>query len=161
MSFDMCLNQAGCADPADALCHVCGTTFPMPPALSAAFNLTLIEEIGSVVGDSVRALDNRNVNKSISAGTPPQRALSVRGPYLNVMRDPRDGRNQERPSEDPWWCGEVGAAWIAGVQDGVHSPWQDPRYTKATTETVVFSTYARAHSIQPLAPQCIYTPYTP
>eukprot|EP01047_Picozoa_sp_COSAG01_P015861 COSAG01_NODE_799_length_13501_cov_15.980749_19_plen_182_part_00 len=66
---------------------------------------------------------------------------------LNVMRDPRDGRNQERPSEDSWWCGEVGAAWIGGVQDGVHSPaeWQDPsgRYLKATTEAVVFSTYSK------------------
>jgi beta-glucosidase-like glycosyl hydrolase len=68
--------------------------------------------------------------RGLSAEGPKTRALSVRGPYLNVMRDPRDGRNQERPSEDAWWCGEVGAAWIRGVQDGVHSPWQDPRYHK-------------------------------
>ena len=117
----------------------------MPPALASAMNLTLIEEIGSLVGDSVRALDNWNRNKSVSGGaaSPPQRALSVRGPYLNVMRDQRDGRNQERPAEDPWWCGEVGAAWIAGVQDGVRSPWKDSRYTKATAEAVVFSTYSK------------------
>ena len=108
MSFNQCFNSVGCADAADPLCHVCGPTFPMPPALGSAWNLTLIEEIGSLVGDSVRALDNWNRNRSASTpGLPLPRALSVRGPYLNIMRDPRDGRNQERPSEDPWWCGEV------------------------------------------------------
>ena len=126
MSFDTCLSSVGCDDPTNPLCYVCGVTFPMPPALGASFNTTLIEEIGSLVGDSVRALDNWNRNRSTHSTppTPTQRALSVRGPYVNIMRDPRDGRNQERPSEDPWWCGEVGAAWIHGVQDGVHSPWQ-------------------------------------
>ena len=111
MSFDTCLNQVGCDDTTNPLCHVCGVTFPMPPALGASFNTTLIEEIGSLVGDSVRALDNWNLNRSTHSNppTPTQRALSVRGPYVNIMRDPRDGRNQERPSEDPWWCGEVGA----------------------------------------------------
>lgn len=146
MSFNSCFNANGCSDASDPLCHICGPTFPMPPALAGAMNLTLIELLGSLVGDSVRALDNWNRNRSESGGAaapPAQRALSVRGPYLNVMRDPRDGRNQERPSEDPWWCGEVGAAWIAGVQDGVRSPWQDARYHKATAEAVVFSTYSK------------------
>ena len=104
MSFNQCFNSAGCADPGTPLCHLCGPTFPMPPALASAWNLTLIEEVGSLVGDSVRALDNWNRNLSAaSTSAPAPRALSVRGPYLNVMRDPRDGRNQERPSEDPWY----------------------------------------------------------
>jgi hypothetical protein len=60
MSFDGCLNMAGCTDAADRLCRRCGVTFPMPPALASAFNVTLLEEVGAVVGDSVRALDNWN-----------------------------------------------------------------------------------------------------
>jgi hypothetical protein len=89
MSFDGCLNQFGCSDPTDPRCYICGQTFPMPPALAATFNLSLVAEIGSVVGDSVRALDNwrRNMSRNAAGATKQQqqqqqqqRALSVRGP---------------------------------------------------------------------------------
>ena len=43
-------------------------------------------------------------------------AYAGRGPTLNVNRDPRWGRNDEAPSEDPFYVGLYGAAWVQGVQ---------------------------------------------
>ena len=82
MSFGNCISLANGTD-------LCPPTFPAPTGLGCTFNVTLIEHIGSLVGDSVRALDNFN-----RAAQSSPRALSVRGPYLNLIRDPRDGRNQ-------------------------------------------------------------------
>ena len=42
--------------------------------------------------------------------------VNVWGPTLNINRDPRWGRNDESPSECPWYVGQYGAAWVKGVQ---------------------------------------------
>ena len=42
--------------------------------------------------------------------------LSVYGPTINIVRDPRWGRNQETVSEDPWFSGRYADAFIRGVQ---------------------------------------------
>ena len=40
----------------------------------------------------------------------------VLGPGINIKRDPRCGRNFEYMSEDPYLAGELGAAYVNGVQ---------------------------------------------
>lgn len=48
-----------------------------------------------------------------------------RSPNININRDPRWGRNQEVPSEDPLVNGNYGAQHTMGLQQG-----EDPRHVK-------------------------------
>jgi|EP01046_Picozoa_sp_COSAG06_P039330 beta-D-xylosidase 4 len=89
----------------------CPTVFPAPTGLGATFNDSLIHDIGVVIGTEARALNNMG---SQSAGR-----LIVRTPELNLIRDPRWGRNVENPTEDPMHAGKYGAAMVNGVQSKV------------------------------------------
>ena len=40
----------------------------------------------------------------------------ARAPNINIFRDPRWGRGQETPGEDPTINGEYGAAYVKGMQ---------------------------------------------
>lgn len=51
--------------------------------------------------------------------------LNIYGPTINIIRDPRWGRNSETVSEDPYWTGVYSATFIRGLQEG-----EDPRYVK-------------------------------
>jgi beta-glucosidase-like glycosyl hydrolase len=43
--------------------------------------------------------------------------LDIWGPVLNLSRDPRWGRIGEGGTEDAYWMGEVGKAWVEGFQN--------------------------------------------
>jgi beta-glucosidase-like glycosyl hydrolase len=53
--------------------------------------------------------------------------LTFWAPNINIFRDPRWGRGQETPGEDPFWSGEYAAAFVRGMQEG-----EDGRYLKAS-----------------------------
>lgn len=53
--------------------------------------------------------------------------LTYWAPNINIFRDPRWGRGQETPGEDPFWSGEYAAAFVRGMQEG-----EDARYLKAS-----------------------------
>ncbi|KAA6375307.1 MAG: putative Thermostable beta-glucosidase B [Streblomastix strix] len=40
----------------------------------------------------------------------------ILGPGINIKRDPRNGRNFEYLSEDPFLSGELGSSFVLGVQ---------------------------------------------
>ena len=62
-----------------------------------AFNRTLYHLVGHVVGKEGRAISNlRPHNTKIGDG------LTYWSPTINLQRDPRWGRNQEVPGEDPY-----------------------------------------------------------
>ncbi len=105
-----------CADPNSPVPgdFACPTVFPAPTGLGATFNDTLIHDIGAAIGTEARALNNM--------GTQAAGRIVVRTPELNLIRDPRWGRNVENPTEDPIHAGKYGAAMVNGVQsmvDGV------------------------------------------
>ena len=54
------------------------TAFPLPVALGATFDVDLVEEVASAIGDEARALYN--------AGELP--SMHCLGPVLNLARDP-------------------------------------------------------------------------
>jgi beta-glucosidase-like glycosyl hydrolase len=58
---------------------------------------------------------------------PPTPGLTFWAPNINIFRDPRWGRGQETPGEDPFWSGEYAAAFVRGMQEG-----EDGRYLKAS-----------------------------
>lgn len=82
-----------CVDPNSPApgTFACPTVFPAPTGLGATFNDTLIHDIGTAIGTEARALNNM--------GGQVAGRVVVRTPELNLIRDPRWGRNVENPSE--------------------------------------------------------------
>ncbi|CAN8236782.1 unnamed protein product [Cochlearia groenlandica] len=82
------------------------TSFPQVIVSAASFNRSLWYEIGSAVSVEARAMYN--------AG---QAGLTFWAPNINVFRDPRWGRGQETPGEDPLVVSEYGVAFVKGFQE--------------------------------------------
>ncbi|EYU44008.1 hypothetical protein MIMGU_mgv1a0207571mg, partial [Erythranthe guttata] len=81
------------------------TSFPQVITTAASFNSSLWEAIGQVVSDEARAMYNGGV-----AG------LTYWSPNVNIFRDPRWGRGQETPGEDPTLAASYAASYVAGLQ---------------------------------------------
>ncbi|KAL1328161.1 hypothetical protein AAHE18_13G354300 [Arachis hypogaea] len=81
------------------------TSFPMPITIAASFNSTLFETIGRVVSTEARAMHNVGL-----AG------LTYWSPNINIFRDPRWGRGQETPGEDPLLTSKYAAGYVRGLQ---------------------------------------------
>lgn len=73
---------------------------------AASFNRTLWREIGSAVAVEGRAMYNGG-----------QAGLTYWAPNINVFRDPRWGRGQETPGEDPKVVSEYGVEFVRGFQE--------------------------------------------
>ncbi|NOV01285.1 glycoside hydrolase family 3 C-terminal domain-containing protein [Paenibacillus planticolens] len=76
------------------------TQFPNPTSLSASFDKNLIYEVGEAIGKELRV----------------QGVDEILGPGLNIQRDPRNGRNFEYYSEDPYLAGKSTVEYTKGVQ---------------------------------------------
>jgi beta-glucosidase len=76
------------------------TCFPTASALSASWDMDLLEEVGAALGVESNALG----------------VDLLLGPGINIKRSPLAGRNFEYFSEDPILSGKLGAAYINGVQ---------------------------------------------
>jgi hypothetical protein len=70
--------------------------FPNGQMLGASFNRSLFTAVGRVIGEELRAI--RNLNGAPSG-------FSCWSPDINLARDPRWGRAQEVPGEDPYLTG--------------------------------------------------------
>lgn len=81
------------------------TSFPQVILTAASFNVSLFEAIGKVVSTEARAMYNVGL-----AG------LTYWSPNLNIVRDPRWGRIQETPGEDPVLTSKYGSAYVRGLQ---------------------------------------------
>lgn len=81
------------------------TTFPQVILSAASFNRTLWNLIAQAVSTEARAMYNVGL-----AG------LTYWSPNINIFRDPRWGRGQETPGEDPLLSTEYAVAYVAGLQ---------------------------------------------
>ncbi|KAI7729426.1 hypothetical protein M8C21_010264 [Ambrosia artemisiifolia] len=81
------------------------TAFPQVITTAASFNTSLWEEIGRVVSDEARAMYNGGMG-----------GLTYWSPNINIFRDPRWGRGQETPGEDPIVAGEYASRYVRGLQ---------------------------------------------
>ncbi|RHN54870.1 putative glycosidase [Medicago truncatula] len=86
------------------------TNFPQVIVSAAAFNRSLWFLIGYAVGVEGRAMFNVG-----------QAGLSFWAPNVNVFRDPRWGRGQETPGEDPMVGSAYAVEFVRGIQgvDGI------------------------------------------
>ncbi|KAK2798989.1 hypothetical protein FQN51_007217 [Onygenales sp. PD_10] len=81
------------------------TSFPQPIGIGAAFDDGLVYEIASVVSTEARAFSN--------AG---RAGLDFWTPNINPFKDPRWGRGQETPGEDPYHLQRYVAQLLAGLE---------------------------------------------
>ena len=97
------------------------TVFPQSMAAAASFDVPLQERIGDAVSTEARA--KYNIFRA-KGDRRIYRGLTFWSPNVNMFRDPRWGRGQETFGEDPFLSGEMGAAYVRGLQG------DDPRYLK-------------------------------
>ena len=91
------------------------TVYPMPIALAATFNPTLIRYVFSDIANEAhmkyRAAQDTG-NYSDYTG------LTFFTPNINIFRDPRWGRGMETYGEDPYLTAMMGLACVEGLQGG-------------------------------------------
>ena len=97
------------------------TVFPQAIAMAATFNKPLVQQVASAISDEARAKHHQALRR----GSRQQyQGLTFWTPNINIFRDPRWGRGQETWGEDPYFTGEMGAAFVRGLQG------DDPKYLK-------------------------------
>ena len=119
---------ANCVHGVQSRCSAegrCPTSYPNPNTLGASFNKTVWQQMGSVIGLELRSLWLQGVGEAHDDNLP-HLGLDCWSPNINIVRDPRWGRNLETPSEDPLVCGWFGERVTRGLQVGA-----DPRFLQA------------------------------
>ena len=89
------------------------TSFPQAIGLAAAFDRELMRLIGDCIAEEGRAKYNAYTaegDRDIYKG------LTFWSPNINIFRDPRWGRGHETYGEDPYLTGELGTAFVKGIQ---------------------------------------------
>jgi len=76
------------------------TIFPTPLALAATFNVEIVEEMTSAIG---QLMHRAGVHQALA-------------PVMDVVRDYRWGRVEETFGEDPYLAGMMGAAYARGLE---------------------------------------------
>lgn len=104
------------------------TVYPQYIGLSATFNPELVFDVFDSVSDEARANWNRSEREfNVDFGAryyPGNPELSFWCPNVNIVRDPRWGRGQESPGEDPYLSSVMGVQTVKGMQGN------DDRYYK-------------------------------
>lgn len=80
--------------------NVPATCYPTGSAIGSSWDTELLHEVGVALGRESKAMD----------------VELLLGPGVNMKRTPLGGRNFEYYSEDPCLTGELGAAFINGIQ---------------------------------------------
>ncbi|KAJ0158456.1 putative exo-1,4-beta-xylosidase bxlB [Colletotrichum tanaceti] len=81
------------------------TSFPQPIVLGAAFDDDLVRAVGHVVSREARAFSNHG-----------RSGLDLYSPNINAFKDPRWGRGQETPGEDPFHLQSYVSAMLTGLE---------------------------------------------
>lgn len=102
------------------------TSFPQPITLGSAFDDPLIKTVADVISTEARAFNNFG-----------RAGLDFFTPNINPFRDPRWGRGQETPGEDPFHISQYVLKLIDGLQGGV-----DPKpYFKIVADCKHYAAY--------------------
>lgn len=113
------------------------TVFPQAIGLAATWDTVLIHQVADTISTEARAKYNqaqREKNYSIYYG------LTIWSPNINIVRDPRWGRGQETYGEDPFLTGQIGSAFVRGLQG------DDPTYFKTIATAKHFAVHSGPES---------------
>src|SRR5919198_996659 len=116
------------------------TMFPVPIAMAATWNTSLVREVAAAIADEGRAIHNywptvtgkveptggqgQMVTVTAAGERLRHNGLVYRSPVINISRDPRWGRIWEALGEDPWLTSRMTVAYVTGTQG------DDPKYLK-------------------------------
>lgn len=101
------------------------TSFPQVVTTSMSFNTTLFHAIGEAISTEARAFNNIG-----------RAGLTYWAPNINIFRDPRWGRGQETPGEDPFLTAQYATNFVRGMQQG-----EDRAHLKASACLKHFTAY--------------------
>ena len=93
--------------------------------MGAAFDDALIRDVANVIGKEARAFSNED-----------RAGLDFWTPNINPFKDPRWGRGQETPGEDPFHLSSYVHALIGGLQGGFN-----PKYKQVVATCKHFAAY--------------------
>ncbi|MCR5501839.1 MAG: glycoside hydrolase family 3 C-terminal domain-containing protein [Lachnospiraceae bacterium] len=88
------------------------TSFPQPVGMCASWDREALYAAGEVTGVEARLIASENGNQGLSRWAP----------TVDLLRDPRWGRNEEGYSEDPLLTGELAGSYVRGMQG------EDPKH---------------------------------
>ncbi len=115
------------------------TVFPQAIALGASFDPDLLKEAANIISDEARAKHHefaRQGDRGIYKG------LTFWSPTINIFRDPRWGRGQETYGEDPYLMGQMGMAFVQGLQG------DDPCYLKVAACAKHYAVHSGPESLR-------------
>ncbi|KAG6865725.1 hypothetical protein C0991_012371 [Blastosporella zonata] len=102
------------------------TSFPQPITLGSAFDNQLVKAVATVISTEARAFNNFG-----------RAGIDYFTPNINPFKDPRWGRGQETPGEDPYHISQYVFNLIDGLQGGI-----DPQpYFKIAADCKHFAAY--------------------
>ena len=114
------------------------TSFPQAIGMAATFDKELLKEVGDAIATEGRAkynayaaLEDRDIYKG----------LTFWSPNVNIFRDPRWGRGHETYGEDPYLTGELGEAFVEGLQG-------DGEYLKAAACAKHFAVHSGPEALR-------------
>ena len=130
--WNECLHGVGRAGAA--------TVFPQAIGMAASFDPQLMKCVATAISDEARAKYNQFRQ---FGDTQIYQGLTYWSPNINIFRDPRWGRGHETYGEDPYLTGRIGAAFVAGLQEG-----DDPKYRKLDATVKHYAVHSGPESIR-------------
>lgn len=114
------------------------TAFPQALGLAATFDEDLLFGVAEATSVEVRAKNNNYVSKGDYQF---HHGISCWSPVINIMRDPRWGRNQETYGEDPYLSSQLAQAFVRGLQGN------NARYFRVIAGCKHYAAYAGPENI--------------
>ncbi len=99
------------------------TVFPQVIGMAATWDTSLIHKEADVISTEARAIYNDYAAKH-DGNCIIHHGISFFAPNINIVRDPRWGRNQETYGEDPFLTAQMAVAFVRGLQG------DNPKYFK-------------------------------
>eukprot|EP01087_Luapelamoeba_hula_P020330 TRINITY_DN6926_c0_g1_i1.p1 TRINITY_DN6926_c0_g1~~TRINITY_DN6926_c0_g1_i1.p1 ORF type:complete len:914 (-),score=97.58 TRINITY_DN6926_c0_g1_i1:66-2807(-) len=97
------------------VCTLGATSFPNGCGLGAMWSKERMAEVGRAIGIEARGKHNGYVKNGLRLN---QMGLNFFTPNINLVKDPRWGRNEEVYSEDPYLTSRLAVAYVRGMQQG-------------------------------------------
>lgn len=115
------------------------TVFPQAIGMAASFDKELLHDVADIVSTEGRGKFNE-FSKRGDYGI--YKGLTFWAPNVNIFRDPRWGRGHETFGEDPYLTGELGVAYIKGLQG------DDPEHLKSAACAKHFAVHSGPEAVR-------------